>query len=273
MNIVIILSQEVGQVNMENKLQIFKNTIFGEIRTIDNDGNPLFVGSDVAKALGYMQPQKAVNQHCRYCTKRTIPHPQSKDKLIEVLVIPQGDILRLVINSKLPSAQKFESWIFDEVIPSVLKTGRYVAPQQPTSQAELILGLAQCNVQLESKVNLLESKMQSLEKIITEPRKDWLAITKERIQNISGRKYQFSGLLLSDLYATLEKSKNILLYSRISRQQAKMKRKGATKKELDTITKLFVISLDEDLKLAFDNILAELEMKIICSSPARILEA
>lgn len=63
-----------------NELQIFKNDMFGEIRTIEIDGKPYFVASDVAKALGYINTSKAISDHCRWVTKRYIPHPQSPNK-------------------------------------------------------------------------------------------------------------------------------------------------------------------------------------------------
>lgn len=112
---------------MENNLQIFKNEQFGEIRTIEENGNVLFCGSDVAKALGYARPSDAVSAHCRYTAKRSIPHPQSPEKTLEVTFLTEGDVYRLIAHSQLPSAEKFEKWVFDEVLPTIRKTGGYVA--------------------------------------------------------------------------------------------------------------------------------------------------
>lgn len=106
--------------------EIFKNNEFGQIRTIEVEGKPYFVASDIAKALCYKNTSKAIKDHCRYVTKRYLPHPQSKDKTIEVNVIPEGDMYRLVTNSELPSAEKFESWVFDEVLPTIRKHGVYM---------------------------------------------------------------------------------------------------------------------------------------------------
>ena len=111
---------------MENELMIFNNPEFGEIRTIEEDGKVLFCGSDVAKALGYSKPQNAIDRHCKCALKRGIPHPQSPDKTIEMLFIPEGDIYRLAAKSELPGADKFESWIFDDVLPSIRKHGAYM---------------------------------------------------------------------------------------------------------------------------------------------------
>ena len=109
---------------MENKIQIFNNEEFGEVRTLNEDGKIYFVASDIAKRLGYMKPANAISAHCRYTLKRSIPHPQGKGTL-DVNVIPESDVYRLITHSKLPTAERFEKWVFDEVLPSIRKTGGY----------------------------------------------------------------------------------------------------------------------------------------------------
>lgn len=111
---------------MKNNLEIFSSNEFGELRTINENGKVMFIASDVAKMLGYTNTSKAISDHCRYVTKRYIPHPQGKGTL-EVNFIPEGDVYRLITHSKLPAAEKFESWVFDEVLPSIRKTGSYTA--------------------------------------------------------------------------------------------------------------------------------------------------
>lgn len=113
-------------INMTNELQIFKNEEFGELRTIEIDGKVYFVAIDIARSLQYKNTSKAIKDHCRWVTKCYIPHPQNKNKRLEVNVIPEGDIYRLIANSELPSAERFESWVFDEVLPTIRKTGGYV---------------------------------------------------------------------------------------------------------------------------------------------------
>lgn len=123
---------------MGSDMQIFKNEQFGEVRTIEENGKPLFCGSDVARALGYARPNDAIVDHCRCTVKRRIPHPQSPDKEIGMAFIPEGDVYRLIVRSKLPAADKFERWVFDEVIPSIRKNGGYIAGQETMSDVELI---------------------------------------------------------------------------------------------------------------------------------------
>ena len=111
---------------MDNELKIFSNKEFGNIRVVNINDKEYFVANDITKALGYSNSQDAIKKHCRWVAKCEVPHPQSKSKTIEVNVIPEGDLYRLISHSNLPSAEKFESWIFDEVLPIIRKTGGYV---------------------------------------------------------------------------------------------------------------------------------------------------
>ncbi len=111
---------------MDINLQTFPNEQFGDLRTIEEGDKVLFCGKDVAEALGYAVPRKALNDHCRWVLKRNVPHPQSPDKLIEMSFIPEGDVYRLIAHSKLSKAQEFESWVFDEVLPTIRKNGAYM---------------------------------------------------------------------------------------------------------------------------------------------------
>ena len=105
-----------------NEIQIFNNEEFGQVRTVEIDGKLYFMASDVAKALGYSRPNDAISAHCRATVKHSTP---ISGKVQEVNYIPEGDIYRLIVGSKLPSAEKFEAWVFDEVIPSIRKHGIY----------------------------------------------------------------------------------------------------------------------------------------------------
>ena len=120
-------------------LMVLNNVEFGQVRMIEVEGKVLFCASDVAKALGYSNTSKAINDHCRYVTKCYTPHPQSKTKTIEMNFIPDGDIIRLAVKCPLPNADKFESWIFDEVIPSVLNNGGYISDNATEEQVEKLV--------------------------------------------------------------------------------------------------------------------------------------
>lgn len=107
-----------------NKMQLFTHEQFGAVRIIEEDGKVLFCGKDVTKALGYENPRDAIRRHCKGVVKRDTP---TNGGIQSLSFIPEGDVYRLITHSKLPSAEKFESWVFDEVLPTIRKTGGYVA--------------------------------------------------------------------------------------------------------------------------------------------------
>lgn len=121
-----------------NELKIFEHPKFGKIRTIVEDGKTLFCGKDAATALGYAKPQNAIATHCKGALKRSVP---TNGGIQEMLFITEGDLCRLAAKSELPGANEFESWIFDEVIPAILRTGTYsVAPATPHKPVEVSPG-------------------------------------------------------------------------------------------------------------------------------------
>lgn len=128
-----------------NEMQVFKNEKFGTVRTITENGKTLFCGADVARALGYAKPQNAIAAHCKGALKRGIgvqtgsradgtPAMQS----VEMTFIAEGDIYRLAARSKLPGADEFERWIFDEVLVSINHTGGYLGNTENMSDFELV---------------------------------------------------------------------------------------------------------------------------------------
>lgn len=117
-----------------NELKIFENTEFGQVRTMEENGNILFCGSDVAEALGYSNTRKALIDHCKGVTKRDTLTKGGKQKLSFIF---EGDLYRLIVHSKLPSAEKFEKWVFEEVLPSIRKTGAYISPSNKDKQTEI----------------------------------------------------------------------------------------------------------------------------------------
>lgn len=111
-----------------NELQIFNSPEFGEIRTIEENGKVMFCGSDVARALGYKNPTKAIADHCKGTVERRTNDSLGRQQVMKF--IPEGDIYRLAAKSELPGAERFESWIFDEVLPAIRKHGAYMTPEK-----------------------------------------------------------------------------------------------------------------------------------------------
>lgn len=159
-----------------NKLQIFFNQDFGQIRTVEESGRILFCGSDVAKALGYKDTPKAIKQHCKSDGWANYPVTDVLGREQKAKFINEGNLYRLISNSKLPTAEKFESWIFDDVLPTIRKTGGYVNNtsqftdyyfsdcDNPTKQ--FISTLLDEKVKLTSKVNELLPKAETYDMVM-----------------------------------------------------------------------------------------------------------
>lgn len=120
------------RLNVNMQLKVFKyesdeEQMFNEVRTIDQeDGKILFCASDVAKMLGYENPREAIATHCKpgNVVKCYIPHENGIGG-VNMNFIPEGDVYRLIVRSKLESAEKFETWLFDEVVPAIRSKGYY----------------------------------------------------------------------------------------------------------------------------------------------------
>ena len=112
---------------MNTDLQIFTNDQFGNVRMVVDGETVLFCGADVAKALGYSNPSKALSDHCKGVTKRYTPTASGAQ---EMSFIPEGDVYRLIVRSNLPESVRFEKWLFEEVIPSIRKHGGYLTPDK-----------------------------------------------------------------------------------------------------------------------------------------------
>lgn len=145
-----------------SNIEIFKNEEFGNIRTLELEEKPYFVGADIAKALGYSRPSKAISDHCKGILKWSIPTNGGNQ---EMLVIPEGDIYRLIVSSKLPNAEKFESWVFDEVLPIIRKHGAYMTNEvleQAIENPDFMIGVLQNLKKEKEKVKLLQNENNKL---------------------------------------------------------------------------------------------------------------
>ncbi len=117
--------------------RIFSNPEFGNVRTIVEDDKVLFCGADVANALGYTNSRKALADHTK--TGVTIRYTDDKGINRTRLYISEGDVYRLIVSSKLPGAEKFERWVFDEVLPSIRKHGLY-AVEEVLNDPDMLIG-------------------------------------------------------------------------------------------------------------------------------------
>lgn len=208
-----------------SELQIFKNDEFGEVRTVEIEGKPYFCGSDVAKALGYVRPNDAISTHCRATVKWSTP---ISGKMQDINYIPEGDLYRLIVSSKLPTAEKFERWVFDEVLPSIRKHGGYIAGQAEMSPEELMakaLQVAQKTLEeREARIKTLTAQNSELiaEKQMLQPKADYfdelvdrnlLTNFRETAKELGIGQKDFVNFLISKKYVYRDKRGKLMPYS------------------------------------------------------------
>lgn len=143
-----------------NELQLFKSPEFGEIRAVLGENNePLFCALDVANALGYKNPAKAVIQHCKGVTVLETP---TQGGLQSIKFITEPNVYRLVMRSKTEKAEMFQDWVYNEVLPSIRKTGGYMVTNQEDTP-ELIM--ARAVMMAQAMIQRYEEQKRALEAV------------------------------------------------------------------------------------------------------------
>lgn len=189
-----------------NEIKIFNNPEFGDVRTMEIDNKPYFNASDVASVLGYSNTRDAISRHCKGVVKHDIGVQTGTRvdgtpaiQMVEMSFIPEGDVYRLIVRSKLPQAEKFESWVFDEVLPSIRKSGLY-APDELLNNPDLVI---------QAMTKLKEERLKT-EKLQAE--KEMLALenkAKEQVINELRPKLNYLDVILG--------SKNLLNITQIAK--------------------------------------------------------
>ena len=141
-------------------IQVFNNPIFGNVRTVEIDGEAWLVGKDVAEILGYSEPRSAVSKKVDP-EDRGVAKMETPSGIQEMTIINESGFYTLVLGSKLPYAKKFKHWITSEVIPSIRKNGGYIAGQEHMSDEEL----------LEKAILVAQRKIAERDLIIAEQQK------------------------------------------------------------------------------------------------------
>ena len=173
------------EITMDNNIQTFYNNEFGELEVIQSDDKFWFPATKCAKILGYKNPQKAIRDHCKGVAEMFIP---SSGGIQKTNIICEGDLYRLIIRSKMESARKFESWVFDEVILSIRKHGAYIMPEL----------LEELQKNTEKNAQLLKTlAMEQRERILLEERNRALKTKAEQLQ-MENTKLESKAKRLSD---------------------------------------------------------------------------
>ena len=149
---------------MDKEIQIFKSEEFGQVRTLTIEGYPFLVGKDIAEILQYNEPSKAVTRHVDEDDRIKHPITDNLGRIQESWIINESGLYSLILSSKLPGAKKFKRWVTSEVLPSIRKSGGYIATTDNMTDEEIMakaLLVAQNTIKKKNtKINELEEKIE-----------------------------------------------------------------------------------------------------------------
>lgn len=211
-----------------NEIMTFSNSEFGEIRTVTIDGQPWFVGNDVAKPLGYAAPKNAVAKFVEDEDKQKHQF-DSSGQAREMVIINESGLYSLIFGSKLEAAKKFKKWVTSEVLPSIRKTGSYGQPQLPQTTDGKIALLAQGHVELKAEIDSVKADLEQFKNDMpilgVEESKITAAVKKKGVECLGGKEsnaYNDKSLrqkLYSDLHKQLKREFGVSTYKAIKRNQ------------------------------------------------------
>mgnify|MGYP005766435535 CR=1 FL=1 len=209
-----------------NELAIFNNPEFGELRTVEIDGEPWFVGKDVAVALGYEQPRDAVYRLVDAEDKGVgeIPTPSGKQKMT---IINESGLYSLVLSSKLPTAKKFKRWVTSEVLPSIRQNGAYSLNMSRELRAVIVVDQRVTKVQEETNALRQDFEVfkQDMPILGVEETKITEAVKRKGVECLGGKEspaYRNKGLrsrVYQDIYRELKRQFGVTTYKAIKRNQ------------------------------------------------------
>lgn len=186
-----------------NELQIFKNSEFGEIRTVNIEDKPYFVGKDVAEVLGYSNPRDALSKHVDLEDRADVAiHDGSQNR--NMSVINESGLYSLILSSKLPTAKKFKHWVTSDVLPTIRKHGMY-ATDELLANPDVAIAAFQALKEEREQRKLLQFECNKQKQIIGElkPKADYtdLVLNSKSLVTITqiSKDYGMSGQAMNSL--------------------------------------------------------------------------
>ena len=212
------------------QLKIFENEEFGQVRTINIDGEPWFVGKDVAKILGYKDTSDAMRRHVDDEDKLTRCFTDSGQSR-EMYVINESGLYSLILSSKLPTAKRFKRWVTSEVLPAIRKTGTYAVPMTTADKLRL---LVECNSDLSNRMDAVENSVGEVKDEFRSFRDDLpllgaemdqitSAVKRKGVEVLGGKEsdaYHDSSLrgkVYADIYQQIKREFGVASYKQIKR--------------------------------------------------------
>ncbi len=237
-----------------NELTVFENPEFGEVRTLECNGEPWFVLKDVCDALG-MTNVTITSKRLDEDELSFTYVEGNTGKRQEMLIINESGLYSVIMRSNKPEAKKFRKWVTSEVLPAIRKTGGYQA--KPMSIAENLAAQAQLLVEQEKRIARIEQRVDHALTAIARPQADnWIADMKDSIHAYCEAKGLTDAAGRGRLYAALDSEANCNTDRRLSELRRRQKKAGVRYKDYMALTKLDAIAADKQLRVAFEGIVA-----------------
>ena len=252
-----------------NQLQIFKNSDFGEVRTVTINNEPWLVGKDIADALGYSNSRKALIDHVddEDTDDVTIRDAIGREQIMKA--INESGLYSLILSSKLPNAKQFKRWVTHEVIPQIRKTGTYLPDVEKLSpELQLMNAIVQqmnnqalSHLKLESEVKETREEIQDIRDVVEiKPFENWRDDTNKLITTICYKTGDYKDTR-TKIYEALDKRAGSNIKQRLENMKARMMLAGSSKSKADALTYLDVIAEDKKLIEIYTAIVKEMAIK------------
>ena len=207
-----------------HELTLFENPSFGKMRTTVIDGEPWFVGKDVAVALGYSNPRDALAKHVDDNDKNTVAFRDGTSGNPNITIINESGLYSLILSSKLPTAKEFKRWVTSEVLPAIRKTGSYQLPSTP--EQRIAAALVEAHKLLDdyrerNQLLAAENSRLLVDKTVMQPKADYfdelverntLTNFRETAKQLGLDPKKFVGFLLEHRYIYRDKKGKLLPY-------------------------------------------------------------
>lgn len=252
-------------------LQIFNSPEFGVIRTIEKDGEPWFVGKDVATALGYSDSFGSLKKHVDEEDKLVCQIDSAGQKR-DITIINESGLYSLVLSSKLPTAKKFKRWVTSEVIPSIRKTGSYSALDMTQLSPEMqmlklltdkAIATELAQKQQEQHLQLVEQKVEGIRELVGINPNQWREDCRRLIVRIANRMggNEYIRDVNAEVFQQVDERAGVSLATRLTNKRRRMADEGVCKSKRDKLTKVDVIAEDRKLVEIYIKVVRELAVR------------
>ena len=256
----------------ENEIQVW-NYESSEIRTVQVNGEPWFVGKDVATILEYSNPRKALADHVD-AEDKGVTKCDTLGGVQDLTIINESGLYSLVLSSKLPNAKKFKRWVTSEVLPSIRKHGSYSVQSQfadLSTQLQVLIQMETRQKQIEARqaeqataLAGLEQKLQNTCEVIALDKTAWRKDSEHLINKIAratGEGYGGIRLVYEEIYRSIESRAGVSLNTRLTNKRNRMAGEGVCKSKRDKLTRIDIIAEDKKLIEIYVAIVKELAVK------------